>query len=215
MIDRLKTSWTGVAIFVALVFAIAAALATGNRDIAFALVALLGGQLLPQPVRAHGADDEPPSAGGAAALLLALGLSLTVSGCAHAPRAVRTTLAASAHAVLVADGIVADRYERARVVELEAAASLEDYRARMRSLDRAVDALAASASSLRAAEHAVDAWDRGNEGATMGVVACSLSSLVEVADALRAANVEPPADLTRALELARGLATLTCDGARP
>lgn len=128
-----------------------------------------------------------------AALVGAIGLA----GCGGAPRAVRSALDVSAHAISEADQIASPRYREAAQAALVQSTSLDDYRARMRLWNDAETTLRTAAATLRAAEAAVDTWDAGQSSAR-NALACLSSAVGLTIQALTDAGLEPPRKLREA-----------------
>lgn len=129
-----------------------------------------------------------------AAVVGAIGLA----GCGGAPRAVRSAIDVSAHALEDADAVVAPKYAEAAARALQDATSLDDYRARMHRWNAAEASLRTAASSLRAAELAADAWDSG-EMSARGALACLAASVSLVLSTLTDLGIPPPAKLRDAV----------------
>lgn len=145
-------------------------------------------------------------------------LALVLPACGSVEKHARTALDATAHAVVAADAVVAGVYDRrsdeARSAALAAHPGLDeddavrsDYRARMERLDATVVALRGSSTALLDAQTILDAQGAESVLPMLGCVSLALGHLTET---MRAAGLDPPPKLARAIGAIASLAGATC-----
>ncbi len=122
-------------------------------------------------------------------------------GCGGAPRAARVALETTAQGLALGDEVAARAYASKHASALAASTSAAEYSAAMESSNRVEEALRASRAALFAAEHLLDTWDAGGREAWLAAAACLAATLVEVLEAMRAADVEIPPELASAVAL--------------
>ena len=142
-------------------------------------------------------SSRPPSPPAVLSALVFVLLATVSVGCGGPPRAVRSALDVSAHALSEADQIASPRYRDAAQEALAQSTSLDDYRARMRLWNNAETTMRTAAASLRAAEAAVDTWDAGQSSAR-DALACLSSAVGLTIQALTDAGLDPPKKLREA-----------------
>lgn len=142
--------------------------------------------------------------------ILVLCVFLTLSACGGTARAMRATLATAAQGVVVADELVADRYEAASHTNLEVADTLEEYRSLMAPFDRAEAALRAAREALLSAERMVDDLAEGAEQGGGYALACSVAALGELVETLTRIGAEVPSGIRTALEVLSPIVKEAC-----
>lgn len=137
------------------------------------------------------------SSGRVALCALAVIAYAALAGCGSTPyERARSTVASTAVAVAAADSVAADAIER-RLEAVETEADLVREAARAQ---RVVRAFVSVHAALLSADAALDAWQAGvgDDGSWAASVACALPSLLALADALDAFELEAVADGVRA-----------------
>ena len=133
--------------------------------------------------------------------VIALAFAATcATGCGGAPRAVRTALDVTAHAIVATDEEVAARYTAAADRALEASATREEYRRRMATWDRLEASLRSTRVALLVAERSVDAWE-AKEASARGALGCLADAVQLLADGLVEAAIPIPPKLLQVLAL--------------
>ena len=135
-------------------------------------------------------------------------LALCIGACGGVERHARTALDVSAHALVTTDAIVADVYTQRADEARTTATSLDDYHARMATLDRTEAALRVARASLEAAQSGLDA--HGADG-VLGTIGCVADAMDRLLDALAEIGVDPPPKLRRAIDAIRAVAGDRCE----
>lgn len=141
---------------------------------------------------------------------LALFMFAFATACGNAAGMMHSTLASAARGVVVADELVADRYEAASHTNLELASTLEEYRSLMSKYDLAEEALRTAREALIAADHVADDVDAGQSGSGPVEIACAVSALVHLSNMLEAVGVVVPNDIKTAIKIVGPIASEAC-----
>lgn len=165
-------------------------------------------------------DDDPPANGASSGRItpvmismLALALSLFLTGCGGAPTWAQRVVTTSSAAVVEVDQVAAGRYLEAGREALDAAQTPQDYEHDMRHWNALEEAMRTARSSLLALQAAVDTWDvAGREGLDTALP-CLLQALARVGHALVEAGVNVPQKLADALALGGALTRGSCAAA--
>lgn len=145
-------------------------------------------------------------------------LCLALSACGGAPGALRSTMAAAAHAVDEADrqaeGMYDARADECRDRSPEGPAGWAPYDECMAAMNAAERGLDVAADSLLATEAALDAWDdTAAEGAKWYAFAPCLSrALFHLRGVLEAVGIDLPPAIGQALEMASALGGACTEG---
>lgn len=125
-----------------------------------------------------------------------LSVSLAVGGCGAASlqSVGRTTLNTAAAGVFAVDEVVADISEKEREKALNSSMSMEEYAAKVKPYDVAVDALVATKDSIGVLYSALRT---GDEGLTANGLACLGVSVTRLMDALVKIHVVVPTVLRK------------------
>lgn len=151
-------------------------------------------------------DNERSVPGCLFALVMIVVAACGAYACGSTPeQTARHTVDGIGMAVDVTDQAFAIVYtERARTA-LEAASSLEQYRASMAGLDAVVTALRTAHATLELGDAAVRIWEQGGVNSWPQALGCIVGSLVGLRDVIVAAGVAVPAELLAALDMVHGL----------
>lgn len=144
----------------------------------------------------------------ASVLIIAL-LALLAQACGETPQqSARHTVSAAAIALDLTDIASAQAYTIAAHRALEASADMPSYRAAMAPYDTLETALRTARSALDLADSVVRVWEQGGVQPSnwQQAVACLIGALEGVREVVVAAGVPLPAELTGALDAARGFA---------
>lgn len=131
-------------------------------------------------------------------------------GCGSPQSTARRVTYGVAVGVAEADRVSALAYTEAAEEALRVSSTLEEYRERMEPYDGLETALRTSKAALLTAESAIDVWDAGGEERWLAAAGCLVAGLSNVVDAMAAAGVPVPVELTDAVTALRGIAEAIC-----
>lgn len=149
--------------------------------------------------------SEPSLSKAVSGLMLAACAAVVIvcQGCALTPmERARTIVEASAEAVVGVDRVIAPRY---------AAAVAAGNESEIRTYNRVVETLLLTRSAILAAELSLDAAEAAGDGEVPRVVACIVSAVQRLIDALPTIGVEMPESLVVVLSMASAFADGVCD----
>lgn len=150
------------------------------------------------------AKDMRSTSGALALVFVAAIVSTVVTGCGGPPKAVRSALDVTAHALLEADQEVAPMYAGAANEAYEVSSSRAEYESRMERWNHVEMGLRTSRSALLTAEASVDAWEASEDGAR-AALGCLATAVTSLAETLQAAGLPVPSKLLQILSVAPAL----------
>lgn len=141
----------------------------------------------------------------ALAMIVLAAFATLALGCGSTPeQTARHTVDGIGMAVDVTDQAFAIVYTVRAREALDAASSLEQYRASMHDLDAVVAGLRTAHAALDLGDAAVRIWEQGGVNSWPQAFGCIVGSLVGVRNLLAAAGVAVPAELLAVLDMVHG-----------